>query len=90
MRNTTLASLNTLLLGLEKPVFEFKYQVESILSAEILRSIQGKRMSHFKTRHGILMLFFTVHPFDRVNATEAKETLSMSILWVRKTLRKVP
>nr|DAU05602.1 MAG TPA: hypothetical protein [Crassvirales sp.] len=55
-----------------------------------MRSIQGKRMSHFKTRHGILMLSFTVHPFDRVNATEAKEMLSTSILWVRKTLRKVP
>lgn len=33
MRNTTLASLNTLLLGLEKPVFEFK-QYKRIVSAK--------------------------------------------------------
>jgi hypothetical protein len=45
-------------------------------------------MSHFKTRHGILMLSFTVHPFDRVNATEAKEMLSTSILWYEKPYGK--
>lgn len=34
MRNTTLASLNTLLLGLEKPVFEFKQYKSRIVSAK--------------------------------------------------------
>nr|DAG94506.1 MAG TPA: hypothetical protein [Crassvirales sp.] len=47
-------------------------------------------MSHFKPRHGILMLSFIVLRFNRVNAIEAKERASTSILWVRKTLRKYP
>jgi hypothetical protein len=90
MRKQTLTSLNTLIIRFRIARIRIQVLLELILLAEILRSIQGKRMSHFKTRHGILMLSFTVHPFDRVNATEAKEMLSTSILWVRKTLRKVP